>query len=222
MRRVLQWHIKLVNNVNLWWSKFKIILEQFYMGNVLLKSRKTEGIIHQYAGRQPVIGYRSRQLNSLFDILKPWWKGKWSIWLPTECLEEGETTKNEPCCPKQQFEAVESLITYTWKWTLRSCQRCPYWREWRFSKWSVSQGLKDRAGLMPNGQEKATAKCREWTRISEDRERMFSHFGIRKLQIRRWGFMNLWRNWHVTANLSWNFWILQISNVAVYLRATED
>ena len=186
------------------------------------KVEKTEGIIHQYAGRQPVIGYRSRQLNSLFDILKPWWKSKWSIWLPTECLEEGETTKNEPCCPKQQFEPVESLITYTWKWTLRSCQRCPYWREWRFSKWSVSQGLKDRAGLMPNGQEKATAKCREWTRISEDRERMLSHFGIRKLQIRRWGFMNLWGNWHVTANLSWNFWILQISNVAVYLRATED
>ena len=161
-------------------------------------------------------------MNSLFDILKPWWKSKWSIWLPTECLEEGETTKNEPCCPKQQFEPVESLITYTWKWTLRSWQRCPYWREWRFSKWSVSQGLKDRAGLMSNGQEKATAKCREWTRISEDRERMLSHFGIRKLQIRRWGFINLWENWHVTVNLSWKFWILQISNVAVYLRATED
>ena len=26
---------------------------------------------HRYAGRKPVIGYRYRQLNSLFDILKP-------------------------------------------------------------------------------------------------------------------------------------------------------
>ena len=107
MRRVLQWHIKLVNNVNLWWSKFKIILEQFYMGNVLLKSRKTEGTIHQYAGRQPVIGYRSRQLNSLFDILKPWWKRKWSIWLPTECLEEGETTKMNPAAPSSSLNLLK-------------------------------------------------------------------------------------------------------------------
>ena len=48
-----------------------MISDQSYMGNVR-KVETAEGIIHQYAAQQPVIGYRCRQLNSLFDILKPW------------------------------------------------------------------------------------------------------------------------------------------------------